>query len=484
MRRMEKNYIKKLIYFITAVLAALMVIVTETANTQAATSLNVLMDKYVGTTWNGNYHGIQCKGFANYMWYMMYDVDFIGAYDKEKYYIPNVLGGYEIGKLDFQHMSKQAATNLLKRGQAGDFIQVRRRGKTWGHSMIYVSQDNTGIVVFDCNSDGKNGVRKYHISWDSFYNKNSAMSMYRANKASVPDPVPVPAPAPDPVQDKVPSIDSVKINGIDNANIGFSFSVSNGTLAKIVIESVLTGETVTKSYTSGLSNINYSFNRGDIATGGNKYHIYLYAYSGSAGNYKNERVHKMTYGPEIQCVTFPDTISNEQLKAITFNYKFYADSYSDLKENFGYNEKLLYKHWLLYGIQEGRTACPGFSPSYYLKNGDIAAVYGSKNYKGAYFHYTTYGYKEPARELSPVFSAKYYLEKNLDVSNAYSSDRALMAAIHFNIYGAYEMRESSQNFSPRYYKEHNPDLSNMNSYQLILHYILYGKDEKRQANAN
>ena len=59
-----------------------------------------------------------------------------------------------------------------------------------------------------------------------------------------------------------------------------------------------------------------------------------------------------------------------------------------------------------------------------------------------------------------------------------------MAAIHFNIYGAYEMRESSQNFSPRYYKEHNPDLSNMNSYQLILHYILYGKDEKRQANAN
>ena len=68
----EKNYMKKLIYFITAVLAALMVIVTETANTQAATSLNVLMDKYVGTTWNGNYHGIQCKGFANYMWYMVH----------------------------------------------------------------------------------------------------------------------------------------------------------------------------------------------------------------------------------------------------------------------------------------------------------------------------------------------------------------------------------------------------------------------------
>ena len=44
-----------------------MVIVTETANTQAATSLNVLMDKYVGTTWNGNYHGIQCKGDANYI---------------------------------------------------------------------------------------------------------------------------------------------------------------------------------------------------------------------------------------------------------------------------------------------------------------------------------------------------------------------------------------------------------------------------------
>ncbi len=64
-----------------------------------------------------------------------------------------------------------------------------------------------------------------------------------------------------------------------------------------------------------------------------------------------------------------------------------------------------------YGIKEGRTASPAYCASYYLKNnGDLLAAYGEKNYAKAYFHYTTYGYKESGREVSPAFSAKYYLK--------------------------------------------------------------------------
>lgn len=169
---------------LTAFLAAVTIILSTASNMStvyAATSLDRLMDTYVGTTWNGFYYGSQCKGFANYIFYQLWDVVHIGGYGSEKYYIPYPSGAYEVGRLDFSTMSKERAKNLLLKGLPGDFIQVRRRGQSYGHSMILVSSDAGGITVFDCNSDGRNGVKKYYVTWQQFYNKNSAMSLYRAN---------------------------------------------------------------------------------------------------------------------------------------------------------------------------------------------------------------------------------------------------------------------------------------------------------------
>ena len=475
----------KLMFLIMVISTILTTIFILPVKSKAAVSIDTLMNRYVGTKWTDEYYGKECKGFANLMWYYMYDVKFIGKYSTDKYYIPNVSGGYEIGRLNFQQMSQQAAASLLKKGQAGDFIQVKRRKSSNGHSMIYVSQDNTGIVVFDCNSDGKKSVRKYHITWSDFYNKNSAMSIYRAYNAH-PQPIQPNEPeGQNSVPDLVPSIDSVKITSIDNVIVNFSFSVNNGTLAKIVIKSTLTGETISKSYTSGLSNINYSFNRNNMPTGGNQYYIFLYAYSGSANNYKNEQIHKMRYGNVENCVTFPNTLDNNQSKAIAFNYKFYADLYEDLKNNYGYNESLLYKHWITYGIKEGRIASPAYCSAFYLKNnGDIATAYGCMNCAKAYFHYTIYGYKEGDREISPIFSAKYYLSNNIDVANTYGNNNFFMAAAHFNSCGIYEFRNSSQYYNGQYYKNKNGDLHNMSSYKLIIHYIKYGIGETRIANSS
>lgn len=39
-----------------------------------------------------------------------------------------------------------------------------------------------------------------------------------------------------------------------------------------------------------------------------------------------------------------------------FNYTDYADRYPDLKQAFGYDREVLYLHYILYGISEGRTA--------------------------------------------------------------------------------------------------------------------------------
>ena len=141
-------------------------------------------------------------------------------------------------------------------------------------------------------------------------------------------------------------------------------------------------------------------------------------------------------------------------------------------------------HWLKDGIKEGRIGCPGYCASFYLKNnGDIANAYGEKNYELAFYHYTTYGYKEGIRESSPVFSASYYLDNNGDIANAYGKENYLQAAIHFNTFSAMnELRNSSIYYDGQYYKDNNVDLGKMTPYELILHYYKYGIGEKRYAN--
>ena len=149
--------------------------------------LGTLRNQYVGTVWNGEYYGKQCKGFANLIFYKLFDVVHIGPYtEPEQYYIANPSGAYEVGRIGFSGMSLSASKELLQKGAPGDFIQARRRNKTYGHSMILVSQDAGGIWIFDCNaSDTPNLVRYYYQTWSEFYNKNSAMSLYRASNYTV-----------------------------------------------------------------------------------------------------------------------------------------------------------------------------------------------------------------------------------------------------------------------------------------------------------
>lgn len=183
---MRKRFKEKIISVV--LLIAMLCITITPMNTLAISrsdvesKLNSLMDQYVGTTWNDYYYGTQCKGFANLIFYKLFDVVHIGAYENtDKYYIPNPSGASEVGRLSFSEMTEADAKALLQKGKPGDFIQVRRRNKTYGHSMILVGQDSSGITVFDCNSDGNNGVRSYYITWNSFYQSNSAMSLYHAN---------------------------------------------------------------------------------------------------------------------------------------------------------------------------------------------------------------------------------------------------------------------------------------------------------------
>lgn len=157
--------------------------------------LESLKNKYVGTYWttDGNasnsagdtskyYYGIQCNGFAKYIFNELFCCGSIGTYDSNKYYFPNPNGAYLIDKSwNFSSSDTSTVKSILTRGSIGDIIQVRRRGKDYGHTMIISGLDDSGIWIFDCNSDGKCGVKNYYQTWDVFASKNVGMSLYHAN---------------------------------------------------------------------------------------------------------------------------------------------------------------------------------------------------------------------------------------------------------------------------------------------------------------
>ncbi len=74
---------------------------------------------------------------------------------------------------------------------------------------------------------------------------------------------------------------------------------------------------------------------------------------------------------------------------------FYKSTYSDVARVFGSDVAAIQKHYLYYGLKEGRRPNRTFNPASYLTaNPDVARVYGSTSYTGALDHWITYGIRE------------------------------------------------------------------------------------------
>ncbi len=180
------------------------------------------------------------------------------------------------------------------------------------------------------------------------------------------------------------------------------------------------------------------------------------------------------------------------VEKVLFDYKYYADNNTDLKNAFGYNEKDLRTHWLEHGIAEGRQASPLFNASYYLNNNaDLKKAFGT-NKTSAYNHFITNGYKE-LRASSKEYYGKCYKENNADLKNM----SALELMQHYVSYGRKEGRVANNSydltpidiegylFDAKVYADLYPDLRNAYGYnekQLKNHWLNYGKKEGRQAS--
>lgn len=123
-----------------------------------------------------------------------------------------------------------------------------------------------------------------------------------------------------------------------------------------------------------------------------------------------------------------------------FNAKLYSDTYGDLKAAFGTNETALYRHYMNYGLNEGR-------------------------------------------DMSELINVKKYREAYADLDAAYGNNWNAYVK-HYLKYGAYEGRNSFGTFDAFAYADRYPDLKAAFGYDveaLWKHYVKYGRAEGRDA---
>lgn len=93
------------------------------------------------------------------------------------------------------------------------------------------------------------------------------------------------------------------------------------------------------------------------------------------------------------------TVYNGLDYAPVFHAKYYADKYADLKAAFGYNETLLFNHFVAHGMREGRQASGTFNvQAYRARYEDLRKAFGD-NLPAYYLHYVQLGAAEKRNAL-------------------------------------------------------------------------------------
>ena len=184
-----------------------------------------------------------------------------------------------------------------------------------------------------------------------------------------------------------------------------------------------------------------------------------------------------------------------------YDYTFYINKYPDLRKAFGTDDKAAIKHFVNYGMKEGRHAKAGFDVnSYKNANQDLRLAFGNDLTK-YFYHFMKYGFKEGRKttgvytvqnpvtvkdgvDYSRVYNYNYYFNKYDDLKKAFGNDDIAMLD-HFIKYGMREGRQASKGFNLKNYKARYEDLRRAfgnDNKAYYLHYIKYGFREKRKAD--
>lgn len=121
-----------------------------------------------------------------------------------------------------------------------------------------------------------------------------------------------------------------------------------------------------------------------------------------------------------------------------FDAEHYASQYEDLQKAFGNDEKLLWNHYLNYGLKEKREAFRLLNLAKYRENyADLDEAFGDE-WEAYLRHYLTYGVKEGRRSFTD-FDAAAYVERYPDLMEAFGYDAEALYR-HWVKYGQAEKR--------------------------------------------
>ena len=237
--------------------------------------------------------------------------------------------------------------------------------------------------------------------------------------------------------------------------------------------------------------------------------VYKYNWADLRAAYKDDNVayykHYIKYGK----AEGRNAKTKEQQKASTvyegmdyaavYNYEYYRKNNADLQKIFGEDSAKYLKHFVQYGMKEGRQGSEEFNLEVYKYNGaDLCAAYKDNN--AAYYkHYINYGKAEgrnaktkeqqkastvyEGTDYATVYNYEYYRKNNADLQKIFGEDSAKYLK-HFVQYGMKEGRQGSEEFNLEVYKYNSADLCAAykdNNAAYYKHYINYGKAEGRNA---
>lgn len=192
------------------------------------------------------------------------------------------------------------------------------------------------------------------------------------------------------------------------------------------------------------------------------------------------------------------TMYNGVEYGMVYDPNYYLTHWGDMRANFANDGYALIAHFVNCGINEGRQANDWFNVNVYKNNYvDLRNVFGYDT--GAYIrHFVTCGYSEGRQgwipngssgkvtkfagvDYSSVYNYDYYTTYNPDVKATYGNDD-ITTLLHFILYGMNEGRQASSNFNVVSYKNEYPDLRTAFGYNTRAyyeHYMNYGVKEGR-----
>jgi uncharacterized repeat protein (TIGR02543 family) len=149
-----------------------------------------------GQTWNGDWGGaIQCFGFARMIFYQLFGCNMPNRYyGNAKYKYQSEENVDLVGQISGSSVTTDSVKNLLQQGKLGDIIQACGSGNGGQHTMVFVSADDNGVTVYDCNarlsaSEPACVIHQWTIKWStwaSYYgsgdsSSENGISLYRAS---------------------------------------------------------------------------------------------------------------------------------------------------------------------------------------------------------------------------------------------------------------------------------------------------------------